>query len=286
MTLGQPACMVDREMTALEVLTARYAPAQGTDDDITCKACRVEAGLDLGLTEEEEALEREAEADAAKLERAAKTKATRASKRKASKALDLTLARDASVIGEPQAPVFYKHRGEQVDGVLLADGTLRVAGVTHKTPSAAARAVTGAESNGWARWRFVAEADGKTYPIGKLRGDQVKSVRSGTKGRKRKAETAARKAERAQAKVARLEAKLAEVTAALEAARAEAAAAASEASPVGRVEVEQSLEVTVERNPSIAEMVAARDERLAEAIADLGLPAEEDGGSPVALRVE
>lgn len=66
------------------------------------------------------------------------------------------------------ATVFATFKGGRRHASIDADGCLHLDdGSVYKKPSAAARAVTGYESNGWNFWKI--EIDGKTVPLKALR---------------------------------------------------------------------------------------------------------------------
>jgi len=227
---GWSSCQVEAGHDSPALVLRLVTPTTTDGAAATCADCRELAGLDsidLEAEAEEEAEVRAAELATEKRTARADAKAEREANGETPAApssrgptargeanADLGLDDGAGVTistGSPLA-ILYPYKGEQVGGLLHTTGIVEVAGTLHRSPSAAALAVTGGQSNGWARWRYVA-ADGQSYPIDRLRGNAVAPVRVGVTGRRPSKATAL-------ARLARAETRAAKFAARLEAARA------------------------------------------------------------------
>jgi len=68
--------------------------------------------------------------------------------------------------------IVYPYKGTNYDATLLPTGQVVYQTETYRSPSAAGKAITGGESNGWRSFRF--EQDGAMIAIGALRGDAIR----------------------------------------------------------------------------------------------------------------
>ncbi len=67
-----------------------------------------------------------------------------------------------------EIPIFAQYKGRLFQAVLLPNYHVRLAGQEHRSPSGAARSITGRQVNGWMFWRY-ADEKGHEHPIDNLR---------------------------------------------------------------------------------------------------------------------
>ena len=67
-----------------------------------------------------------------------------------------------------EIPIFARYKGRRFEAVLLPNHHVHFAGQEHRSPSGAARSITGRQVNGWMFWRY-ADEKGHEHPIDSLR---------------------------------------------------------------------------------------------------------------------
>ena len=242
LSLGFAFCKVEAGEENPTLVDLLITPASASAET-TCGKCRKLMGLDdidAEAQAEEDAQVAEAEAETARRRKREERKAAKASAtstpettrsaRATGGGSDLQLDDGAGTkIEGAGLAIVYHYKGTDHAGLMKPTGEVLViaTGEAHRSPSAAAAAVTSSAVNGWARWRYTA-IDGKVYPIDRLRGNAAKPVRVGVTGRRPTKASAVARLESAKAKAARLEARMAATRATLEALQTKAEAAAAE----------------------------------------------------------